>query len=215
MKKKKKAAHKSASLKEKAAFLLPLRWDPRFWSNGVSSPDGSGPGTVFPRFPQPALRDCRLSLVSAHWRTAPLRGMGAGKGWFARKRLHLRRCLSTGHIQVRRTLGVPSSSPANRARAPPWAGGHETWDFNLVCLCWARDEDQERSISYPFWWVRCQKSDQFVQNLARIFCMLAYWLLVEGWFQGQTSWREQNWPAMLLWTGHRGNKAFGLLFSVY
>lgn len=79
---KKKAAHQSTSLKEKAALLLPLGRDPRFWSNGVSRPDGSGPGTVFPRFPQPALRDCRLSLVSAHRRTAPLQGMGVGKGWF-------------------------------------------------------------------------------------------------------------------------------------
>lgn len=39
-----------------------------------------------------------------------------------------------------------------------------------------------------------------------------YWL--KGCFGAKTSWREQNWPAMLLWTGHRGNKAFGLLFSV-
>ena len=44
--------------------------------------------------------------------------------------------------------------------------------------------------------------------------MLVYWLLVEGFFGGQTSWREQNWLA-ILWTGHHRNKAFGLLFSVY
>lgn len=69
-----------SSLKEKAALSLPLRWDPRFWSNGVSSPDGSGPGTVFPRFPQPALRDCCLSLVSAHWRAAPLWGKDGLQG---------------------------------------------------------------------------------------------------------------------------------------
>lgn len=162
-----------------------------------------------------------LRLETAAWvwfqpieELRPCRGWAWGKDGLGETATS-KTLLSTGHTQVRRAFGVPSFSPASGARAPPWAGGHETRDFNLVCAC---AEHVTRTRKGPFlslsdgWGA---KKSSFVQNLARIFCMLVYWLLVEGFFWGQTSWREQNWLAMLLWTGHHGNKAFGLLFSVY
>jgi len=156
------------------------RWEHRFWVEPKSSPEGSGPGMVLPQFSQLALGDYFLSLV--HWRAAPWRD-GSAKRAVCRETAASKTLLGHWLNRIWHVPSVPASS-VNRGKSTSL--GRRLRFQNSACLCWAPDEDQQRFLSFSFWWVRCKKKVISLcvrENLPRTFSVLAYW-----WGRGGLYW---------------------------